>query len=128
MKKQIEFLTLVETMQIHHDQIARYGGICGWRDIRLLESAMAMPSQTFDRCYLHKNLFEMAAAYAYHISENQPFLDGNKRVGLASALVFLDLNGIRLDDPENKLLSAMQQLSNGKMNKRQFAEILKKLK
>jgi death-on-curing protein len=49
----------------------------------------------------------MAAAYAFHIAQNQPFVDGNKRTGLLAAIVFLDLNGIELADPEGRLYDAM---------------------
>jgi death-on-curing protein len=54
---------------------------------------LAMPASTFDGVYLHSDLFEMAAAYAFHIAEGQPFVDGNKRTALNAALVFLDLTG-----------------------------------
>ncbi|MCL5774146.1 MAG: type II toxin-antitoxin system death-on-curing family toxin, partial [Firmicutes bacterium] len=70
---------------------------------------------------------EMAAAYAYHISENQPFMDGNKRVALADALVFLEMNGISLNDPEEKLLKAMHMVANKKLDKSGLAEVLKDL-
>ena len=58
-----------------------------------------MPESTFDGVYLHEDLFASAAAYAFHIAEGQPFLDGNKRTGLNAALVFLELNGRTVDDP-----------------------------
>ena len=77
-----EFLTLEDVLQIHKDQIEAYGGIRGIRDQGLLESAVMMPQATFGGEYLHQNLFEMASAYAFHIAENQPFLDGNKRTAL----------------------------------------------
>ena len=88
------FLTLVEVVTILQDQITRYGGEYGIRDMGLLSSAIAVPQATFAGERLHTDLFEMAAAYAFHICQNHPFLDGNKRVGLAAALVFLDLNGV----------------------------------
>jgi len=70
----------------------------------------------------------MAAAYAYHISQNHPFVDGNKRTALASALVFLELNGISLIDPEEKLYKSMISLAAGKLNKTEFADILRNLR
>lgn len=91
-----EFLTLDEIPEIHRDQIERYGGDEGIRDNGLLESAVAMPQQSFGGEYLHRDIFEMAAAYAFHLAENQAFIDGNKRTGLAAAYVFLALNGHRL--------------------------------
>jgi hypothetical protein len=61
--------------------MARYGGLPGLRDLDLLKSAVAMPQATFDREFLHADIFEMAAAYLFHIVGNHPFLDGNKRAG-----------------------------------------------
>src|SRR4030042_1212330 len=97
------FLTMSEVLTILQDQISRYGGKYGVRDITLLSSAIAMPESTFGGKYLHKDIYEQAAAYAFHICQNHPFLDGNKRTALASALVFLDINGIEIEDPNEEL-------------------------
>ena len=126
--KKITVLTLAEIVEIHSDQIEQYGGTDGIRDINLLSSAAAMPYASFSGDFLHNDIFEMAAAYAYHISQNHPFVDGNKRTALASALVFLDLNGISLIDPEEKLYKSMISLATGKLNKTEFAEILRNLR
>ena len=69
----------------------------------------------------------MAAAYSFHIAENQPFLDGNKRTALGSALLFLDLNQVELDDPDGILYQVMIDLSARKLNKHGMAGLLKKL-
>ncbi len=69
----------------------------------------------------------MAAAYAYHICQNHPFIDGNKRTALASALVFLELNGIALLDPRGRLKDAMLRIASGKMSKEDFAKLLRRL-
>jgi len=69
----------------------------------------------------------MAAAYAFHLCQNHPFVDGNKRTALASALVFLELNGIAVSDPEGRLYDAMLSLASGDMGKEEFAKILKGL-
>jgi death-on-curing protein len=95
-----DFLSVVEVLFLHEEQLARYGGGTGIRDIGLLESAVAQPQATFGSEYLHADLFQMAAAYAFHIAQNQPFVDGNKRTGLVAALVFLDLNGVFAEDTE----------------------------
>ena len=73
------FLTLAEVIKVHLDQIQHYGGIAGIRDTELLESALAMPEASFGGERLHVDLFEMAAAYAFHICRNHPFIDGNSR-------------------------------------------------
>ena len=126
--KKIVFLTLAEVIEIHTDQIKRYGGTDAIRDMGLLSSAVAMPYASFHDTFLHADIFEMAAAYAFHILQNHPFVDGNKRAALASALVFLELNGITISDPHEKLYEAMMSLTSGNLNKAGFAEILRKLK
>ena len=122
-----EFLTLDDVLLIHDEQIEAYGGIQGIRDKGLLESAVMMPQASFGGEYLHKDLFEMAAAYAFHIAENQPFLDGNKRTALVSALVFLDINGFEILDEGMKLYEAMIAIANKEMDKSDLAELLKNL-
>lgn len=92
-----EFLTLDEVLGIHADQIRRYGGSAGLRDLGLLRSALAMPQTTYDDEFLHGTIFEMAAAYLFHLARNHPFIDGNKRTALMITLVFLGLNGQRLE-------------------------------
>jgi death-on-curing protein len=124
----ITFLTLAEVIEIHSDQIQRYGGAEGVRDINLLSSAVAMPYASFSGSFLHHNIYEMASAYAFHICQNHPFVDGNKRTALASALVFLELNGISVLDPKMKLYEAMISLAMGNLGKTEFAEILRRLK
>src|SRR4030065_1215425 len=104
--KKITFLTLVEVVEIHSDQIQHYGGSEGIRDMNLLSSAVAMPYASFSGMFLHSDLHEMAAAYAFHICQNHPFVDGNKRTALASALLFLALNGFSLLDPGGRLYNA----------------------
>ncbi|MFA6448553.1 MAG: type II toxin-antitoxin system death-on-curing family toxin [bacterium] len=67
----------------------------------------------------------MAAAYAFHIAENQPFVDGNKRAGLLCAIVFLDINGISLDYPDDRLFQAMIDIADKKSDKNNLAMLLK---
>ena len=122
-----EFLTFDDVLLIHDEQLEAYGGIHGIRDQCLLESAVMMPQASFGGEYLHQNLFEMAAAYAFHIAENQPFLDGNKRTALVSALVFLDINGFVILDEDMKLYDAMIAIANKLMDKFDLAELLKNL-
>jgi death-on-curing protein len=110
-----------EVLLILQDQIRRYGGAYGIRDLGLLSSALAMPSASFEGKYLHKDMYEQAAAYAFHICQNHPFIDGNKRTALATALVFLSLNGIELDDPNEKLYRLMMEVSDKGKNKAEIA-------
>ena len=122
-----QFLAVTDVLTIHEEQIEAYGGIRGIRDEGLLESAVMMAQASFGGEYLHADLFEMAAAYAFHIAENQTFLDGNKRTALVSALVFLDINGCLILDDEMKLYDAMIAIANKEMDKYDLADLLKKL-
>jgi death-on-curing protein len=80
-------------LAIHADQIAEHGGLPGLRDQALLDSALARPRQ--QAAYGVVDLCDLAAAYAFGIARNHPFLDGNKRVSFVVAAVFLQLNGLR---------------------------------
>jgi death on curing protein len=121
------FLSLSEVMEIHNELLTRYGGASGVRDLGLVESATSTPQASFGGQFLHASLFDMAAAYAFHIAQNQPFVDGNKRTGLGSALVFLEMNGIKIHDPAHKLYDAMIQISKHKMSKQELAQLLEVL-
>lgn len=102
-----------------------YGGEHGVRDLGLLESAVAQPQATFAGEYLHKNLFEMAAAYLFHIVQNHPFVDGNKRAGAVAALVFLDLNDVEIDTPKGSVYELTMSVAKGQAGKAQVAEFLR---
>jgi len=104
-----EFLTLDEVLGIHADQIRVYGGASGIRDLARLRSAIAMPATTFDGEYLHPSVFEMAAAYLFHLARNHPFVDGSRRMALMSALVFLGLSGERLMMEQLEVYGALQK-------------------
>ena len=121
------FLTLAEVVEIHKDQINRYGGQMGLRDIRLLESAIAQPEASFGGEWLHTDIYQMAAAYAFHICMNHPFFDGNKRAALASALVFLELNGKSVRDSHGTLKQVMLKMADGRFGKKEFSEVLENL-
>jgi death-on-curing protein len=123
----IEFLDVEDVVTIHEVGLARYGGGTGVRDRRALESAIAQPAASFAGQYLHADVFEMAAAYAFHIAQNQPFIDGNKRAGLGAALVFLDLNATPVEDPEEKLYDAMIAIAERRLDKQGMAELLRQL-
>jgi death-on-curing protein len=115
------FLTLDEALLIHADQIRRYGGSHGVRDLGLLSAALAMPEASFGGVYLHPSLAEMAAAYLYHIARNHPFLDGNKRAALATALAFLWLNDRHLEAGEDELTDLVVGVAAGRVAKAEAA-------
>lgn len=119
------FLTLDEIVAVHRDQIARYGGSEGVRDWGLLQSAIAMPAATFGGQFLHSDLCEMAAAYLFHIVQNHPFLDGNKRVGAAAAYVFLALNDLRLTADNDAYADLVVSVARGETPKSAVAEFFR---
>jgi len=116
-KHEVLFLTFAEIIEIHDYQIGHFGGGEGLRDIELLRSAIGMPSATFGGEYLHPTIIEMAAAYLYHLAENHPFVDGNKRVGAMAALIFLDLNGYEFDASDAEFTDMVLKVASGKMLK-----------
>jgi death on curing protein len=122
-----DFLTVEDVLLIHEESLARYGGGGGVRDMGALESAVAVPRATFGGDLLHEDPFAMAAAYAFHIAQNQPFVDGNKRAGLGAALVFLDLNGIEIADPDGTLYEAMIALAERRLDKSGLANLFRAL-
>ena len=116
-----EFLVIDDVLEIHDLQLARYGGADGLRDPGLLESALAQPRATFDGDFVHDGLFAMAAAYLFHIVSNHPFLDGNKRTWLLSALVFLDLNGNTVERESAALYDLTMAVAQGHADKEEVA-------
>ncbi|HKP51238.1 MAG TPA: type II toxin-antitoxin system death-on-curing family toxin [Chloroflexia bacterium] len=119
------FLDLGAIQEIHENQIKLYGGSMGVRDLGLLESALAMPKATFGGYYLHEDIFEMAAAYLFHLVQNHPFVDGNKRVGLTTALTFLKINGIEVIADEDQAADLVLLVAQGKADKGSIADFLR---
>jgi death-on-curing protein len=89
--KKWHWLEADELAAIHGELIAEFGGPPGLRDRALLESAAARPKHL--AAYEQPSAFDLAAAYAFGLSRNHPFIDGNKRVALVAAFTFLELNG-----------------------------------
>ena len=119
------FLSLDEMLALHADQIRRYGGRAGVRDVDLLKSSLAMPQAGHSGDYLHSNLFEMAAAYLFHVVRNHPFVDGNKRAGLIAALAFLGLNGLRVEADSEGLYELVMRVAEGEVGKAEIAVFLR---
>jgi len=119
------FLELSEVIAIHRDQIEQYGGALGIRDTGLLESALAMPAAGFEGHFLHRDLYEMAAAYLFHLVKNHPFLDGNKRIGAMAAYAFLDTNGIELIADPDEFAELTLRTATGESDKGGIAAFLR---
>ncbi len=116
------FLEPEQVLQLHRAVIEAHGGDPGVRDWGLLESAVAMPRQAFGGRFVHESLPAMAAAYLFHIVRNRAFVDGNKRVGCAAALVFLDGNGMYLDSDPSVLEDLTVRVASGTIAKAEVIE------
>ena len=120
-----DFLQIADVLLIHRDQINLYGGEHGVRDMGLLESAVAQPRAAFGGEFLHADIFERAAAYMFHIVQDHPFLDGNKRAGLVAALVFLDINGTEIEAPKGNLYDLTIAVATGNAGKPEIAQFFR---
>jgi death-on-curing protein len=114
------FLTPEDVILLHGIAVADQGGDPAIRDRGLLEAAVAMPRQAMGGAYLHPDILSMAAAYAYHICLNHPFMDGNKRGGVAAMIAFLVDHGwefrVSADEAEAEIL----RLAAGQVQKTEF--------
>ena len=119
------FLGLDEVLEIHRGQVERYGGATGVRDMNLLQSALAMPQAGIGNQFVHADIFEMAAAYLYHIVRNHPFIDGNKRVAAMSAFVFLKVNGHTLEASEQAFERPVRVAAEGVADKAVIASFFR---
>ena len=119
------YLTVSQVKTIHEEIIKETGGSHGIRDYGLLESAVAMPQAAMGGEYLHGDLFEMAAAYLFHIVKNHPFVDGNKRTGAVAALVFLEVNGVKSELNEDELVNIVVSVAEEKAPKHDVAAFLR---
>lgn len=117
------FLKRGQVEALHDMSLERFGGQAGVREPGLIDSALASAKNTF--FYGHGDVFDIAAAYAFHIAEAQAFNDGNKRTAAAAALTFLELNSIEPARSEDELYDAMIAIANKQMNKIGLAELLR---
>jgi death-on-curing protein len=121
------FLDVEDVLEVHADQLEVFGGGAGLRDRGLLESAVAQPQASFGGAFAHNGLFAMAAAYLFHIVQNHPFVDGNKRVGLLAAIVFLDVNGISIAHPSDALYELTMGVAEGRIQTAAIAAELERI-
>jgi death-on-curing protein len=116
------FLSLDEVLEIHEQQIGRYGGSAGLRDVAGLESAVATPQATFGGEFLHPSIPAMAAAYLFHLCQNHAFIDGNKRVGANAAVTFLLMNDWEVLFSEQELVDLVLSVASGGLSKPRLIE------
>jgi death-on-curing protein len=118
---------LEETLTaIHHRQIAEHGGSEGLRDEGLLLSALARPQNLLAYAEPGSDLASLAAAYAYGIARNHPFVDGNKRTALVAARTFLILNGVDLEATQDDKVLTFLNLAEGAISEEELADWIRK--
>jgi death-on-curing protein len=113
-----KWLTVRDVRALHAEQLSLFGGPPGVRDLGLLESALDRPRNKWS--YGEKDLSNLAASYAFGISRNQPFVDGNKRASFAALIVFLRYNGVRFAPDPAETTAAMLALTTGEIDEDEF--------
>src|SRR4051794_25855968 len=120
----MRYLTLGEVLLLHARVLERSGGGSGLRDLGALQSALAQPTMTFGDRDLHPSVETKAAALAYSLVMNHPFVDGNKRIGHAAMEVFLVLNGLEVVASVDEQESVFLRLADGKISREHLTEWL----
>lgn len=118
------FFDLEQVVKLHSSLIAKTGGMDGIRDENLLDSALNSLFQTFDGNELYPDIFDKAAQLCYSLVENHPFADGNKRTGVHLTLLFLKLNGEKIEYTQSELIDFGLGIASGKMTKDSIKEWL----
>jgi death-on-curing protein len=113
----MRYLTLGEVVTLHRAVVAATGGAEGIRELGGLESALAQPKATFDALDLYPTVVDKAAALAFGLAMNHPFVDGNKRIAHAAMAVFLDLNGFAINASIDEQERVMLDLAAGNMTR-----------
>jgi death-on-curing protein len=119
------FLSRDEVLKLHRISLQLHGGLDGLREPGLLDSALMQPEAVF--FYGQGDLAAIAAAYAFHIAQNQPFIDGNKRTAMGAALTFLQGNGVDIEGYDgNELHDAMIGIAGKRFDKAMLAALFRK--
>ncbi len=114
----IVFIPKELILYFYEQLLQTYGGTYGIRDEKLLDSSLEQAKATYDGDFLHDTLMKMAAAYGYHLCNNHPYIDGNKRIALVAMDVFLQRNGFEIIASEKETYKIMIQLSSGLLSKK----------
>jgi death-on-curing protein len=118
------FLTRAQVEALHDASLAMFGGLAGIGDSGLIDSALASAQNAY--FYGRGDVFDIAAAYAFHLAEAQAFMDGNKRTAVLAALSFLEGNGCYRTPDQNALYNAMIDIANKRLTKAGLAEIFRR--
>lgn len=122
---QVTFLTLDEVLAIHHEEVEKFGGSHGVRDLNLLDSALQRPQSSFMGEDLYPTIFHKAAALMHSILLNHPFIDANKRTATVATAYFLNLNGYSIEVKQKELVEFALKVESKKMDLEQIAKWLK---
>jgi len=121
MKQEPKWIPRQAVIDLHRDQISEFGGLPGIQQEGSLDSALARPKQIFSYGGEQGDICSLAAAYAWGISKNHPFVDGNKRMSLVCVYVFLGLNGHYLDAREEEAYNLMMNVADGTLSENELA-------
>ena len=121
----MNYLTLIEVLNLHRRILEQSTGIFGIRDLGLLESAVAQPRMTFGGEELYPTIIDKAAALGFSIIMNHPFLDGNKRTGHAAMETFLILNGLEINASVDEQEQIILAVASGLLDREAFAQWLR---
>jgi death on curing protein len=120
-----KFFTVEQVIEIHDVFLEDHGGLPGIRDKGLLVSAVEMPKAAMFGEYLHKTIYDKAGAYLFHIVQNHPFNDGNKRTGALTTILFLEENGINIVFSDQDYEEFVVNIAQGQKNKEKIAYFLR---
>ena len=123
---QIHFVNIDEVLEIHRNQVEATGSDTKVRNEGVLRACLSTPSNRMGGAYAHQDLFEMAAAYLFHLTDQKPFYACNQRVALITALYFLYLHGIEVTAQAEGLADLVRRVSGGKATKMIIADFLRK--
>lgn len=122
----MKYLSIEEILLIHEYQIQRFGGSDGILNLELLESAVYRPRTSYGGVEKYKTIFEKAAVLAYSIIKNHPFIDGNKRTSMVSTILFLELNGYRVQITQEELVKLAIDIASDQISIDDLSEFYKK--
>jgi len=125
--RETRFLSLEENLRLHQHLIEAFGGDVGVLNPGALESALAQPMMTAFGDLIHRDLIDQAAAYLFHLTANHRFCDGNKRLGMHAAVVFLDTNGAKVLGGIEEWYALTMGVAQGLLRKRELGERLRVL-
>jgi len=121
----MKYLTVKDVLLLHNMAVDESGGSHGLRDLGLLESAVARPQASFDGQDLYSTIFLKAGVLIHSLLRNHPFVDGNKRTSMFSAMTFLELNGYRFDARQKEVVKFALRVENDRLSVEEISEWLK---